>query len=202
MFHDLMEWLQYVPGAAEGEPWTSWSQLYAGSLHLWALTEGTHVVSLMLFAGTILMVDLRMLGVLFTYVPYSTLNNRVLPLTVFGFVLVFVTGLLLFYSNPLHYYHSVWFRVKSIFFLAAAANILWFHTRIQKTLPQWDNAPSPPTPVKLAAAISLVSWSLVIVFGRLTAFNWFECEGMEPGTFGYAFAECVSAMGEFEELGE
>lgn len=194
MFHDLLQWLQDVPGATDGDPFTSWSQQFAGSLHLWALTEGTHVLSLMLFAGTILMVDLRMLGLAFRNVPYSTLNNRVLPLTVGGFVLVTVTGLLLFFSNPVHYYHSVFFRAKVIFIIVAAINIFWFHYRTQKTQGEWDARPSPPASVKLAAGVSLASWLLVIVFGRLMALAFFECENMKPGTLGYAFAECAVEM--------
>ena len=194
MFHDLLQWLQDVPGATDGDPFTSWSQQFAGSLHLWALAEGTHVLSLMLFAGTILMVDLRMLGLAFRNVPYSTLNNRVLPLTVAGFVLVTVTGLLLFFANPVHYYHSVFFRAKVVFIILAAINIFWFHYRTQKTQAEWDAQPSPPTAVKLAAGVSLASWLLVIVFGRLMALTFFECENMKPGTFGYAFAECAVEM--------
>lgn len=202
MFHDLLQWLQDVPGATDGDPSTSWSQQLAGSLHLWALTEGTHVVSLMLFAGTILMVDLRMLGLAFKGVPYSTLNSKVLPLTIAGFVLVTLTGLVLFFSNPVHYYHSVWFRAKVLFIFIAAANIFWFHYRIQKSLPEWDNRPNPPVAVKVAAGISLASWIFVIVFGRLMAFVFFECESMPPGSFGYAFAECESEMRAINEMNE
>ena len=194
MFHDLLQWLQDVPGATDGDPFTSWSQQFAGSLHLWALTEGTHLISLMLFAGTILMVDLRMLGLAFRSVPYSTLNNRVLPLTVAGFVLVMLTGALLFFSNPVHYYHSVFFRAKVIFIIAAAINIFWFHARIQKSQAEWDARPKPPAAVKVAAGVSIASWVLVIVFGRLMALTFFECENMKPGTFGYVFAECAVEM--------
>jgi len=194
LFHDFLQWLQDVPGATDGDPSTSWSQQFAGSLHLWALTEGTHVLSLMLFAGTILMVDLRMLGVAFKDVPYSTLNNKVLPLTIAGFVLATVTGVLLFFSNPVHYYHSVFFRAKVIFLLVAAVNIFWFHYRVQKNMAEWDARPSPPAMVKLAAGVSVASWILVILFGRLTALSFFECENMRPGTFGYGFAECEPVM--------
>src|SRR5262249_10143936 len=162
-----MQWLQDVPGATDGDPFTSWSQQFAGSLHLWALTEGTHVVALMLFAGTILLVDLRMLGLMFRETPYSALNDKVLPLTIAGFALVAVTGLLLFFSNPVPYYHSVAFRIKFLFIIIAAANIFWFHTVIQKKQAEWDAMPSPPAPVKLAAAVSLTSWIVVIAFGRL-----------------------------------
>ncbi|HEX5005554.1 MAG TPA: DUF6644 family protein [Hyphomonadaceae bacterium] len=205
MFHDLLQWLQDVPGATDGDPFTSWSQQFAGSLHLWALTEGTHLVSLMLFAGTILMVDLRMLGLAFRNVPYSTLNNRVLPLTVAGFVLVMATGALLFFSNPVHYYHSVFFRAKVIFIILAAVNIFWFHSRTQKSQTEWDAQPSPPVAVKVAAGVSVASWVLVIVFGRLMALTFFECENMKPGTFGYVFAECDVVMRDAiaaEEAGE
>jgi hypothetical protein len=199
LFHDLLQWLQDVPGATDGDPFTSWSQQFAGSLHLWALTEGTHVVSLMLFAGTILLVDLRMLGVMFRDIPYSTLNSKVLPLTIAGFILVIATGLLLFFSNPVHYYHSVAFRIKFIFLLVAAANIFWFHTLIQKNQAEWDARPNPPAPVKLAAGISLASWIVVIVFGRLMALNAFGCESLQAGTLGYAFAECAIDIGEVSE---
>ena len=199
MLHDLLDWLQSVPGATDGDPFTSWSQQFAGSLHLWAITEGAHVLSLMLFAGTILMVDLRMLGVAFRNVPYSTLNNTVLPMTLVGFALLAVTGLLLFFANPLQYYHSVWFRAKMIFLVIAAVNIFWFHRRLQKNLSEWDERPSPPASVKIAASISLASWILVILFGRLTAFTWFECENLQRGSFAYVFAECASEMGAIDE---
>jgi hypothetical protein len=202
LLHDFLQWLQDVPGATDGDPSTSWSQQLAGSLHLWAQIEGTHVLSLMLFAGTILLVDLRMLGVAFRNVPYSTLNNKVLPLTIAGFVLVMLTGLALFFSNPVHYYHSVWFRAKMIFLLLAAVNIFWFHYRVQKSQAEWDALPSPPRAVKLAAAVSLVSWIFVIVFGRLTAFVFFECENMPAGSVGYVFAECESEMRAVEEMME
>lgn len=200
MLHDLLQWLQDVPGAVDGDPSTSWSQVLAGSLHLWALIEGTHVLSLMLFAGTILMVDLRMLGLAFKDVPYSTLNNKILPYTIAGFALVMITGLVLFFSNPVHYYHNVWFRAKVIFIILAAANIFWFHYRVQKSQAEWDARPNPPASVKLAAGISLTSWMFVIIFGRLMAFVFFECENMPPGSFGYAFADCESEMRAVNEM--
>ncbi len=195
MLHDLFEWIQNVPGAVDGDPFTSWSAQLAGSLHLWALIEGTHIVSLMLFAGTIFVVDLRMLGLLFRDVPVSAVNDRVLPLTIAGFVLVMATGILLFLSNPLQYYHSVWFRGKVIFLVLAAANIAWFHLRVQKSQPDWDAAAGPPAKVKLAAVVSLASWALVILFGRFTALSVFECENLTEGSFLYGFAECASEFG-------
>jgi hypothetical protein len=202
MLNDLMEWLRDVPGAVEGDPTTSWSQQFAGSLHLWALTEGTHVVALMLFAGTILVVDLRLLGVMFRSTPYAELDARVLPLTVAGFSLLFATGLLLFFSNPVHYYHSAAFRLKAMFLLIAAANIVWFHTVMRRSDHAWGATATPPMSVRAAALISLLSWALVIAFGRLMALDAFNCDSLRPGTLGYAFAECAAAIAPSPTPGE
>ena len=141
-----------------------------------------------------------MLGFAFKDVPYSTLNNKILPYTIVGFALVMITGLVLFFSNPVHYYHNVWFRAKVIFIILAAANIFWFHYRVQKSQAEWDARPNPPTSVRLAAGISLTSWMFVIIFGRLMAFVFFECENMPPGSFGYAFADCESEMRAVNEM--
>ncbi len=41
------------------------------------LIEGTHVLTLMVFAGTILFLDLRLLGVAFRNVPVSGVADQV-----------------------------------------------------------------------------------------------------------------------------
>jgi hypothetical protein len=50
--------------------------------------------------------------------------------------------------------------------------------------------PSLPTVVKLSGAISLMSWLLVIVFGRFIAYDWFYCEKTDPGSLAYVLQEC------------
>ncbi len=141
MFHDLFAWVQESLGAhPEGYP-PSWSQQFLGSLNLWSVTEGTHVLTLMLFAGTIWLVDLRMMGAAFKNVPFSKLNDRVLPFTILGFAVMIITGIILFLAKPMDYYHNIWFRGKMLFLLIAAANIYWFHHKLQKNQEQWDAMP-------------------------------------------------------------
>jgi hypothetical protein len=198
MFHEFFRWLQEDLGNSfdgDGnllEP--SWSQEFVGSLNLWAITEGTHVLTLMLFAGTILFVDLRMLGVAFRKLPLSTLSQKVLPLTVTGFALMIFTGALLFFAKPMDYYHSLMFRVKMIFLLIAALNIFWFYYKLQKNQAEWDVSASPPRSVKISAVISLVSWIIVTMTGRFIAFPWFDCGEPQPA-FVKAFAECDALTG-------
>lgn len=198
MFHEFFRWLQEDLGNSfdvDGnllEP--SWSQEFVGSLNLWAVTEGTHVLTLMLFVGTILFVDLRMLGVAFRKVPFSTLSEKVLPLTVTGFALMIFTGALLFFAKPMDYYHSLMFRVKMVFLLIAALNIFWFHYKLQKSQAEWDVSASPPRSVKISAVISLVSWIIVTMTGRFIAFPWFDCGEPQPA-FVKVLAECDALTG-------
>ena len=40
----------------------------------------------------------------------------------------------------------------------------------------WDASDSIPASVKRSALVSLVLWALVIISGRMIAYNWFDCD--------------------------
>jgi len=193
MISRWMAYLQYQWGAqldpsGRADAYTSWSAQLQGSERWWMLLEGTHVLTLMLFAGTILFVDLRLLGLALPKVPISKVTRALLPYTVVGFVLMIVTGLLVYFSKPFDYYHNAAFRVKVVFLLAAAANIFIFHGRVQGDQAQWDANPLPPVAARRSAAASLVLWLLVIAAGRCMAYDRFTCA--EAGPVIGALADC------------
>ena len=169
---------------------TPWSVALRESFYVWPVIEASHVMSLMLFVGTIIMVDLRMLGLAFPNVPVSQFDKRILPLTITGFVLLLITGLLLFYAKPMVYYHSIFFRVKMVLVLAALINILIYHFRVQRDIETWDNEPKPPRSARISAVVSLTAWVLVVVAGRMIAYDWYNCEKLTPGGFVHTLAEC------------
>lgn len=195
MLREFLVWMATRLGKGPGEYDPTWSDLLAGSLNFWGLLEGTHVLTLMLFAGTIFMVDLRLLGVAFKKTPVSVLSDRVLPLTVFGFAIMVLTGVALFFAKPLVYYHNLWFRLKLIFLAFAIVNILVFHIRVQRDRQRWDTAARPPTPARISAVISLTSWLLVIMFGRFIAYDWFDCGKALPHWVNVAQECAISDKG-------
>ena len=180
MLSDFFEWLQNSWGTTATPDGSSYSQLILGSLNFWGLLEGTHLLTLMLFFGTILLVDLRMLGAAFREYPLSVLSKRVLPLTVVAFALMILTGVILFFAKPYDYWHNLWFRAKMILLGLALINIFAFHYMVQKNQAEWDHLPRTPSKVKISALISLTSWILIIAFGRFIAYNWFECGKPQP----------------------
>ena len=123
MFHDFFNWIKEDLGRF-GPDGQSWSNQLHESLFMWNVIEGTHVLTLMFFAGTIWLIDLRMMGVAFKNMPFSKLNDRVLPITAISFAVMIITGLIAFIGrDPIMYYHNIWFRLKMIFLIIAAINI-------------------------------------------------------------------------------
>jgi hypothetical protein len=146
LFHDFVKWIQEDLGRFKSveDGGQSWSQQLHESLFMWNVIEGTHVLTLLFFAGTIWLIDLRMMGLAFTRMPFSKLNDRVLPITTIAFAAMVVTGIIAFIGrDPLLYYHNIWFRLKMVFLVLAVINIFWFHHSVQKSQAEWDNPPDP-----------------------------------------------------------
>jgi len=155
---------------------TEWSIALHESLYLYPWIESTHVLSICLFFGTLLFVDLRLTDKVFNNLSISEMNRKVLPLTVFGFLVMSVTGLLLFYAIPVRNYQNIFFRIKMILIVVAGINAIFFHRRMYKEAQVWDKDSSIPRSMKNSAITSLVLWSLVIISGRMIAYNWFDCD--------------------------
>src|SRR5258706_6988253 len=98
MIVEFLTWLQHGWGKGPTPDGESFSDLLLGSLNFWSLLEGTHLIVLMLFAGTIMIVDLRLLGVTFRKTRVSVISDAVLPLTIYSFAFVVVTGVALVFS--------------------------------------------------------------------------------------------------------
>ena len=60
-----------------------------------------HVLTLTVFVGTALMLDLRLLGMTMMRVPASEVIARLLPWTTAGFLVMISSGALLFYAAPM-----------------------------------------------------------------------------------------------------
>jgi hypothetical protein len=131
----------------------------------------------MLFVGTIAMVDMRLLGISFAQVPVSQMLARMLPWTIAGFVVLVISGGMLFLAIPIRTYHSLWFRLKCLMILIAAVNIAIFTFKVERDKARWDLGPVPRKS-KICALVSLGAWACVIVFGRLIAYNWFDCDSL------------------------
>jgi hypothetical protein len=121
-------------------------------------------------AGTIAIVDLRLLGLLFRERRVSALAGQVTPVTWTGFALMATSGVLLFVAQPERNAANPAFQAKLVLLLLAGLNVLVFHARVFPRAAAWDDRPRPPPAAQLCGGLSLALWGAVIVLGRIIAY--------------------------------
>jgi hypothetical protein len=159
---DLCQWLQD----------TSWGVGIRESTLLFPILEGTHTIGIALSVGILLVMDLRLAGVLMRREPVSQIFNQLMPWSLGGFLLMFLTGALLFLSQATKAYGSVFFRIKLLLLLLAGINALVFELTLRRRVAAWDSAEAPPFRARVAGVLGIVLWAGVIAAGRTMAYNF------------------------------
>src|SRR5215510_10487236 len=152
---------------------TSFSIGIRESTWIYPVIESVHVLSLCVFVGLLLLWDLRLVGVTLRRVAVSEVWSWLIPWITLGAVLMVISGVLLFVSDPVKFYGNIFFRIKAFGLFLALLNALAFHFGIERQLVDWDTAPETPRAAKLAGAFSIALWAIVVMTGRLVAYNWF-----------------------------
>lgn len=158
----------------------SWSVGLHESFYMYNWIETVHVLTLMVSLGMLCIIDLRMLGVAFTRVPASRIAARLNGPMLAGFVIMVVTGLVLYSAIPVRTTQSLWFRIKLVLLFAAFINAVLFHRHMRASIGAWDTASIPPSRTRIAAGLSLALWAGVVVTGRFIAYDWFDCGEANP----------------------
>jgi hypothetical protein len=139
---------------------------------LWAepIVETIHVLTLTLFLGFAVMLDMRLLGVAMKRRRMSEVLGQLNPWLFGGFAVMIVTGVLLFSGDPVAFYSTTVFKVKMIMLVLAGLNVLIFNATIGRKVAEWDLSPRTPGGAKLAAIVSLALWVMIIAAGRWIAY--------------------------------
>jgi hypothetical protein len=140
------------------------------SVWLFPTIETVHVFALVLVVGSIMTVDLRLLGLANRERPFSELAGEMLPWTWVAFAVAASAGLLMFSSKALTYYGNIPFRIKMCCLLLAGINMVLFHWLGTRHLDTWDRK-QPPMPAKFAGGASLLLWIIIVAAGRWVGFT-------------------------------
>jgi hypothetical protein len=139
----------------------------------WAfpIAETVHVVALTIMIGTILVMDLRLLGIASAQQNYKALRRDVLPWTWLAFCGAVISGSLMVITRAAGYFGNDAFRIKLILLVLAGINMLVFELIIARGAPNWDRGSSVPWAGKIAALLSLALWISIVFFGRWVGFT-------------------------------
>jgi hypothetical protein len=125
-----------------------------------------HLVGIAMFGGMVMLGDLRMLGISMRHLKVSDLLDQLRVPKRAGLTLIVCCGLLLAGSKAEEYYYNAFFRTKMILLLCVAIHAIIFQNRVYRNTPALDQAAEMPGSVKLAAALSLLLWTGLVIAGR------------------------------------
>jgi len=147
---------------------TSLSHAMSMSPFLWPICETLHFIGLALLIGGAGLIDLRLMG-FFKSVSVSAIM-QVRTWAALGLLINVVTGTLFFIGAPDQYINNSAWYFKLLFLAVAMINLIVFETTQKKRMLSVGAGEDTPISFKVAGAVSMGSWFLVLYFGRMLPF--------------------------------
>ena len=128
-----------------------------------------HIISLMVFAGAIAVMDVRLLGGLSATAP-APLLARARNFALAALTGMAVTGSLLFSAEASHLALNPVFQLKALLFAAGLINVAIYEFWARRTVEHIAAGAAMPARAKVTGALSLVIWIAVAACGRSIAY--------------------------------
>lgn len=130
----------------------------------WPAMEAAHFVGMAVLFGVVIIVALRTLGIA-KVIPFSAVH-RLLPLGVLGFFVNSVTGMLFFIADSGRYTAMTNSFFPKIALIVIGGVCVLYFTMFDRP---WNvkKGDDGPVQAKAIAALTLVLWGAVIIYGRL-----------------------------------
>jgi len=161
---NLATLVQSIQSSAPGE----WMRT---SVRAMPIVEAIHVLAAATVVGTVLIVDLRLLGLPSLHRPVTRISREMLRLTWTAFAVAVAAGSLMFAANARTYVGNTAFRLKMLALLCAGLNMAIFQVITYRSVAAWDRDTPTPHAARLAGAASILIWIAVIFFARWIGFT-------------------------------
>jgi uncharacterized membrane protein len=151
MLLHLCRWLQDNSFVAviNGTAWTA------------AGLEIVHYFSMFILVGSMVIVDLRVLGLVGRRQDATQLADRLFPWIWASLALNFLSGFFMFAGSAVAYCRNdIFYDKVGVILLAIVANII-----VQQRVRKWNQLPAMPAWAKLIAVVSICLWIGAIIAG-------------------------------------
>jgi hypothetical protein len=128
-----------------------------------------HIVALTLFAGSVAIMDVRLLGA-FAAAPPADVVRPGRRAAMLGLLLMAVTGSVLFTAEASHVAMNPVFQIKAALIALGLLNALFAGRALDAVLADTPARVPLPARVRLSALLSLMIWISVAACGRLIAY--------------------------------
>jgi hypothetical protein len=154
-FCELCEWIERSP----------FGQLMRSSQVIFPIVESIHLIGLALFLGTLLLVDMGLLGAAMRRQPIHQVAAALAPWTWSGFALLMLTGPFMFAAQAAKWHDNPVFWIKIPLLIVAAV----FQLSVRRKIASEDALVRPAT-AKLIGAVSLLLWITVGLLSKMMEF--------------------------------
>lgn len=149
---------------------TTYAGLVRDSMWGYPIAESAHLIGIVIMFSTILLADLRLVGVARQISAQVLTSGFLLRFTWLGFALVLASGMSLFAAYAPDTITYPVFQFKLGLIAMAGLNMAFFTFRISHGMAQWDRDITPPLASRVSAGLSILLWTMTIFAGRLIAY--------------------------------
>ena len=139
------------------------------STWLFPVANVGHILALMVFAGALAIMDVRLLGGLAATAPARVLM-RARTVAVAALILQVATGFILFTADASHVIINPVFQIKLALIAAGLGNLAIFEFGVKRAVVKLSPGAAMPASAKTAGLLSLAIWLAVAACGRSIAY--------------------------------
>jgi hypothetical protein len=148
-FCELFEWIERSPAG----------EFMRSSRVVFPIIESIHLIGMALFVGTLLLIDMGLLGLAMRRQPIHQVAAALAPFTWSGFALLLVTGPFMFSAQAAKWHDNPVFWIKTLLLILATILQLAVKRRV-----------SSGKPAKMVGALSLILWISTALSAKMMEF--------------------------------
>jgi hypothetical protein len=134
------------------------------------IIQTVHILSVAAVMGSIVMIDLKVLGMALRSQSTPELVKRMMPWMWGALPLLAISGLVFVFARPMRYAVNPVFGLKFTMLVPAVALAGLFHAAAARDREFWERSAGRRAAAKAVAAASLLLWVGVVLAGRWIAY--------------------------------
>lgn len=135
------------------------------------MVQTVHLLSIAAVMGSIVFINLRVLGLALPSQSAGELTRRLMPWTWCALPFLAMSGLVFIFARPVRYLSNPVVAVKFSLLVPAVILAVLFHRASARDENFWERSPWRRASSKAIAAVSLVLWIGVVMAGRWIAYS-------------------------------
>jgi len=139
----------------------------------WAIPaiQSVHIIGIAMVMGSVLMLDLRILGLTWTDQTLRQTTDRFGPWLTSALWLLLITGVLMVVGEPVRELVTFSFWLKMTLVAIGALVAVLFQRSLRRNERAWEDGHVHRATTKAMALITFAIWTAIIILGRLIAYD-------------------------------